>query len=196
MPLPSELHMPSLDGLPVNQGTLMLNIALARGGPQDDILRRHFVNFVRLADLSVAEYERARVHLTDSLPGGDNRLGSLLSAIDHLELCVICVRRTMNALDSVVRHPESPEIRRIDRRAISAFENFLRPTRDAIVHIESDISKGDIAMGESHALMVSEDGRTASIGNNNLCLTSLGNAVRRLHELASELARYRKAEQP
>lgn len=174
----------------------MLNIVLAHGGPRDDILRRHFVNFVRLADLCVAEYERARLHLTDSLPGSDNRLGSLLSAIAHLELCVICVRRTMNALDSVVRHPESPEIPRIDRRAISAFENSLRPTRDTIVHIESDISKGDIAMGESHVLMVSEDGRTASIGSHNLRLTDLGNAIRRLHALAGELAEYREADKP
>ncbi len=148
--------MPSLDGLPVNQGTLMLNM-VAYGGPRDGILRRHFVNFVRLEDLCVAEYERARIHFTDSLPGCDNRLGSLLYALDHLELCVICVCRTMNALDSIVRHPESPEIPRIDRRVISAFANSLRPTPNAIEHIERDISKGDIATGESHALVISED---------------------------------------
>ncbi len=192
MPLPTELHMPSLADLGRNQGTLMLNIALARGGPRNDLLRRHFVNVIRLVDLSVAEYETARSHLEASLPNGENRLGSLLSAVDHLELCVITVRRALNALESVVHHQEAPTVPREARRALHAFEGPLRCTRDAVIHIEEDISKGKIQPGESHALLVSVDGRTAAIGQHQVSLAALGCAILRLHELAETLAQYRE----
>ncbi len=195
MPLPTELHMPSLGDLGNNQGNLMLNIALARGGPRDDLLRRHFVNFIRLVDLSVAQYELARSHLEASLPDGKNRLGSLLSGVDHLELCVITVRRALNALQSVTRHPNAPEIPRLARRALQAFGGPLGRTRDAVIHIEKDISKGNISSGESHALLVSEDGRTASIGGHQLSLEDLERAIRRLHELAETLSQYRESDQ-
>ncbi len=195
MLLPTQLHMPSLSDLGRNRGTLLLNIVFAHGGPRNDLLRRHFVNVIRLVDLSVAEYETARLHLEASLPNRKDRLGSLLSAVDHLELCVITVRRALDALESVVRHPESPAIPREARRALQAFEGPLRGTRDAVVHIEEYISDGKVQPGQSHALLVSEDGRTASIGQHQVSLEALGTAIRRLHELAQKLAQYRDIDQ-
>jgi len=186
MPLPTELHMPALSDLRPNQGALILNIVFNRGFPDDDLLRRHFVNLVRLVDLSVAEYETARSHLHASLPSGQNRLGSLLSATDHLELCVITVHRALNALDSVIRRPEAPKISRDARRALRAFEGTLSGTRHAIEHIEERISNGQVQTGQSHALLVSQDGKTASIGPHQLSLEALGAAIRRLHELVAQ----------
>ncbi len=192
MPLPTELHMPSLDHLTRNLGTLFLNVNLARGGPRDDLLRRHFVNVVRLVDLCVSEYEIARGHLEGSLPDGKNRLEELLRSVDHLELCVITVRRAMNAMESVVRHKGGPAIPRIARRALQAFEGPLLSIRGAVVHVEEEISKGNIEQGQSHALLVSADGRTASIGKHTISLRDLGLAIERLHELAQTLAEYRE----
>jgi len=194
MPLPTELHMPSLAQLPQNRETLMLSIAICRGGPRDDILRRHFVNLVRLVDLSVTEYEAARTRLEASLPHADNRLGAYLSAVDHLELCVITVRRALNALACVVHHQEAPAIDRQAHRALKAFGGQLQHTRNAVVHIENEISRGDVRQGEAHALAVSADGRTASIARYTLSLEGLGTAIGRLHELARRLAEYREAD--
>jgi hypothetical protein len=192
MPLPTELHMPALSNLGKNLCTVILNIAFARGGPRDDLLRRNFVNFIRLVDLSVAQYETARSYLEASLPDAENRLGSLLSAVDHLEFCIITVRRALNALQSVKGHPESPDIPRLERRALHSFNDELRPTRNAIIHIEKYISSGKVSSGESHALLVSEDGRTASIGGHHLSLENLGKAICRLHGLADVLSQHRE----
>lgn len=106
MPLPEELHMPSLADLGKNQGTLMLNLVFARGGPRDDLLRRHFVNLVRLVDLSVMEYELARTYLVKSLPGAENRLGAARDSLigrppgivcDHSASCAECTRYRFTA---------------------------------------------------------------------------------------------------
>jgi hypothetical protein len=195
MPLPEELHMQTLEDLRPNQGTLILNLGLAGGGPRDDLLRRHFVNYIRLVDLSVAEYERARRFLRESLPGQSNRLGASLSAIDHLELCVITVRRALNALRAVARNSQAPAIPRDVRRALESFEGPLCDVRDSVVHIEERISRGDLQKGDSHALLVDTSGRTASIGKETISLERLGTALRRLHGVACELSSYRESEQ-
>lgn len=192
MPLPESLYMPSLESLPQNKNTLILNIAICDGGPQDDILRRHFVNFVRLVDLSVSEYEKTRQFLQESLPDHENRFNAVLSAVDHLELSVITVRRALNAMQPIVRHRQSPPINRTIKRALESFEGPLRDVRDSVVHIEERISSGDMQEGDSHALMVDTLGRTASVGKDTISLERLGIAIRMLHEVASELSVYRE----
>lgn len=194
MALPEELHMPSLADLGKNQGTLMLNAMFHRGGPRNDLLRRQFFNLVRLIDLSVSLYEKARANLEASLPSGENRLGSNLSAVDHLELCVITVRRVLDALDAVRNRPQDAIDARFTERALRRFAGILGEVRNMVVHVERDINNGRISAGESHALMVSEDGRTASIGSHQLSLNDLGSALCRLHALGAELAEYRESD--
>lgn len=192
MPLPNELHMPSLAHLDRNFGTIMLNVALARGGPRDDLLRRHFLNVVRLVDLCVSEYEIARGFFEASLPGGEERLGAILTGVDHLELCIITVRRAFNALEAIIHHQDAPNIPKFARRALKAIEGPLIKTRGAVVHIEEEILRGDIEPGQSHALLPSEDGRTASIGRYEISFKDLARAIQLLHEQTATLAKYRE----
>jgi hypothetical protein len=192
--------MPSLIGLSRNMGTAMLNLIFARGGPADPMLRRNFNNYIRLVDLSVELYEKARSYAENSLPRdntsspaddleyNNQRLGSILRAIDYLELCVYTVHRAIGALDRL-NDPDLP-IERPARRAIKSLCGQLCDVRNAVSHIDGDIARGRISTGQSHALMISEDGRTASIGRHTLVLDDFGLAVRRLHELAKTLSEY------
>ena len=192
MPLPESLQMPSLTALPLNSGTLILNIAVAGGGPSDDMLRRHFVNFIRLVDLCVKEYEQARRFLEKSLPGNVNRLLDFLSAIDHLELTVITMRRALKAFQALAHHKDSPPISRETRKSLEAFEGPLKDVRDSVIHIEELISRGELEEGDSHALVVDKAGANAEVGKEAISLIRLCVAIRKLHKVASELSHYRE----
>lgn len=167
-------------------------ISLSRGGPRDDSLRRQFVNLIRLTDLAVAEYERARLMFLESLPQSTNRLGSVFEGVDHAELCVITLHRAFLSFEKICRHKASPAIDKNIRRLIESFAKKLRPVRDLIVHIDNDISGNRIPSGHSHALLISEDGTIVSIGSNGISLSELGNSIMKLHEIAAELAVYKE----
>jgi hypothetical protein len=78
-------------------------------------------------------------------------------------------------------------------RSPKRFNSSIRDLRNTIEHTECDINRGDISVGQSHALRVSEDGSFASIGAHELSLAHLATALRQIHELASELAEYVEA---
>ena len=201
MPIPNELHMPSLEDLGSNLPSHIVTLLIGQG-PSDELLRRHFNSAIRLVNLSIREYELARQHLEESLPGagGGNRLGPFLLATDHLELCVISVYRAVNACVTIWHHPQMKpywksrdrEVRQV-RREVEAFrEQQLRSVRRLVTHVEKAIAKGEIAHGEPHVLTVSKDGRTASIGGRSISLEGLSVAIRQVHQLAKDLSLYRR----
>lgn len=187
--IPNELHMPHLEDLRPNRGTMILNIAIAGRGPKNDFLRRQVTNFVRLCDLSVAEYSRARDHLIHALPGGKDRLRAVLDSVDHLELCIITIRRALGSLSMVSSHPDcATPIATVDA-VLSASGGSLRALRNIVMHIEEKIRDGEISHGQSHALLIDPGGRSASIGKATITFEDLAQLLRRLHGAATDLAR-------
>lgn len=185
--------MPALSDLKPNQPTMILWLAFGNGGPRDVVLRRHFVNLIRLTDLSAEEYELARQHLNASMSNDNGwRLGNFLSGSDHLELCIITLRRAFNALQVISRDQKAPAIDRIVRRALESFDGVLGSARNAVVHVEEAITRGEIQVGETQILEVDADGRAASIGKHKISLEGLGGAIRRLHGVAAQLSAYRE----
>lgn len=196
MPIPLELHMPSLNHLAPNIGTQMLNFMFAKGGPSDDNLRRQYSTFVRLTDLCVSEYKLAQSALLESLPDKENNFGNYLFSIDHLELCLITLRRVYNAFQRITSASSGMRIDRNTRRILENAENDVKNARDAIIHIEEHVHDMRVIKGQSHALLVDENGKTASIGECSISLERLGRTIERFHELATIIAEYREPRSP
>lgn len=192
MPIPLELQMPSLNHLAPNIGTQMLNFMFAEGGPADDNLRRQYSTFVRLTDLCVSEYKLVQNALLESLPDKENNFGNYLFSIDHLELCLITLRRVYNVFHRIANASSGKRIDRNIRRMLENVEKDVREARDAIVHIDKHVLDMRVGKGQSHALLVDEDGKTASIGEYSISLERLGKTIERFHELATIIAEYRE----
>jgi hypothetical protein len=190
--MPETILMPSLRELSPNLPILFTHLVFAKGGPSDGLLRRHFVNVIRLSDLALRLYEQAREVLQGALPGSDNRLGALLSGSDYLELCLITLRRALNAVDVTTKRPQSPKIERSQRKLLDSYNRRVAPLRNTIIHIDDCITNGEIRDGETHALLLSEDGASTEIGAHSLRLHDLAAIIQLLHKLSELYATFRE----
>jgi hypothetical protein len=187
--------MPSLAGLTPAFPRLVFEIGLAGGGPQDRKGRLHVVNFLRTADLAVAEYENARLALEASVASeGEPRLLHAFSAIDHLESCIISAKRSIDGLRRISRYALAPHIPRDLRKKTEAYSNDVAQVRSAVVHMDNLISSGELEDGQPVALVVAHDGASATIASHQIQFDTLASLLTDLNRLAHELAQYREGD--
>lgn len=181
--------MEPLDSLGRNTDPFALRLSLMGGGPKDTGARRQHINLVRLVDLAIEEYEVVRDFSERSnQPGGFERVTHSIRAVDHLELCLITLRRAFNALNAVSADQAAMQIPREVRRMIQSYEAEMAPIRDTIIHIEEYITRGDLKEGESHALRLTDNGTLASIGSSDLRISRLVSVLKHFHALAVQIA--------
>lgn|SRR5215211_3730506 len=134
------LAMPGVDHLS-NKGTL--NVLLDRtlsglpsGLPPDRTMVGLFMNFSRLTDKALREYDAARAELLLYVsPHDELRLGPYLRAIDHMENCVSATHRAvLNA-----RALRANTIGRAAPRLTQLQEQRLKYLRDAIEHSDEKL---------------------------------------------------------
>lgn len=187
--------METLD-LEPNLMVSVLNVMFVRGGPSDVTSRRYHAHFIRMVDLAIEYYELARrdhVRAWNEITDGQ-RVGLAFRAISHLEISVITTRRALAALDAVVRDQGSPQIDRTQRRLIESIGGDLKDDRDCVVHVDEKLAA--FVEGESHALRIDQEGTVARIGALDLSMERYAMLLRRLHEVATLLARYREGDAP
>jgi hypothetical protein len=68
----------------------------------------------------------------------------------------------------------------------------IRNVRDAVIHMDEWIRSARLGEGESHALLIQRDGRSATVGPYQLDLDELAELLRSMHGLAGDLAVYRE----
>lgn len=190
MSKPLICGMPDLAGLftPV-MSNLMLSVVLGGAGSRNHEVWQYTVSYIRLIDKAIVAYRAARESLEEYV-NSQNRTSLLLTSISHLETCIHSVKRALRFLGQLNRHPQGPPIPRIRRRLIESYGNQITEVRDAIEHMDKWIERGEVRPGEPTALMISEDGKSASIASETLSFDTLASALRNLHALAEELARY------
>jgi hypothetical protein len=128
------LTMPALDHLAANMGVVILERSLA--GPATQLRGKRvamavFVNFCRLTDKALLEYEAARAEFNRYVSGARSPL-PYLRGIDHMENCIDATYRA-------VRHAEALRSLGIGRGAsapTTAQHDALKDVRDALQHSE------------------------------------------------------------
>ena len=185
-----ECKAPDLSDLdiPVTRNYI-LNLLFLGAGPKDRQASSFLHNYLRVTDKAIREYNVAR-ELLSTYASSDNQTMLLLEAIDHFETCINSVKRSLNFADRMASHRRSPNIDRTLRKLFESYQSSIRPVRDAIEHIDSDIFGGGIPEGKAHSLFITQDGEYLEISNQRLALSDLAALLKRLHTLATELAEY------
>jgi hypothetical protein len=181
-------EMKDLSSLEENLRVFML-LAAAGRLPADGALRRQIGNFVRVVDLAIYEYQRARAYQLQKYRGID-RLASTLRAVDHLELAVITLRRAVLSLGQLSREEGVPGVDRTMRKMVANLQLDVKDVRDWIIHVDEKISSGLFPVGESHVLLLSDDGSQASMGRFEVSTTRLAILLETLHVIAATLMRH------
>lgn len=173
--------------------SLLLSLLFGKGGLGDAQLNSWLSVFVRKIDVATDEYQIAYGYWKED-GRRDDSVGTVVISIpaagDHLELCIISVRRALRCLDKIISAPDARAIDRLLRRRIEHATKGLIEVRNVIEHIDKEIAKV-LSEGTPHTMRISDDGQTAAIANQELKIEDLRHAIVLLRELANELATQR-----
>lgn len=169
----------------------MLNLVFNKMGVRDRLASAYAINYIRMVDKAVREYEQARREL---LPFVENResLLALIRTADHLETCVNAVKRALNNLDRMRQHKQSAAVPRTFWRALRHRESVLRNIRKLVEHMDNALSTGEVVSGQPTAVSITDRGDAARIGEHTRPFSELAATIRKLYEWASDLAQYRE----
>ena len=184
------LAMPALDHLVANMRVVVLERSLA--GPPTQLRGNHvatavFVNFCRLTDKALLEYEAARADFDSYVSGAGSPL-PYLRGIDHMENCIDATYRA-------VRHAEALRLLKIGRGAPAPTKeqrDGLKQVRDAIQHSEDRLLKNSngprrphINPGQAFALFPTNT--RVVIGEHALGYRQLASVITKCHRMIERI---------
>ena len=181
--------MPDLSGLNSKTSlTLLLNRTFAGGGPKDSRSYALVMNFIRVVDVLVTEYESARESLTEFVNTPNNVISPLLVATGSFELCITTMVRAIN-LGRRVRK----DIRIARKMAVlsDVVWGRVNDMRNAIEHIDGQIANNTWVPGEPVCLIVKND-RLELIGK-EIEYSELAGWITQLQKLSENLAHYKES---
>lgn len=174
--------------------TFLLNYAFAGGGFGDSTADGWLKVFIRMVDLASDEYQWACL-LWAEHGKRDEAKGTvaftLPAAADHLELSVLSIRRALRCLEQLARAQGVPSVDRLKRRQLNALERQIVPIRDEVEHIDERIRDG-LEEGHPNALLISEDGTSASVGALSVSTEAIYQCIMLLRDIAFQFATHRR----
>ena len=172
-----------------------MNCVFGGGGPKDREAYFLVMNFARLVDFAIREYEYGRKATLEFAEDTDSlSLGLIFRASGHFEVCIDNVKRAIEHLKALRMHPKVPQpIKALLPRGIKVLSRSVEVPitgmRNAIQHLENRIKKGEIADGQSLALLPSEN--ELELGVHRIPYADLAEWLTELHALSDRLAHYR-----
>lgn len=143
------------------------------------------MNFMRLMDLAIREYENGRRLLDEfKAPSSSFRLSPIFLASGHFEGCVSTLKRVINYVKVIRSHPKVPQDLKVllpGRLTVlrGHVEKQITDLRDAIQHLENQIQKGEIAPGDAICLEPSQHG--LNLGKHKVLYSDLAGWLQELH---------------
>ncbi len=191
---PSDI--PNLSSLHARTEWASLLRVFVGGGSSDTIAHALFVNFVRLYDAAIGEYELGRQEILafHGRPPNQFGVGHIAQATTHFESCIWHLERFIKharALRSL-RSAEL-ELKAIIPRDISflnqSAEKQITRVRHTLAHLEGAALGGDLPQGNSVALMPLERG--LSIAAHTISWSDLTQWLCDAHACIEKLARFK-----
>ena len=190
-------NIPALSHLSSQSISFVMERFLTDSGPQDRKAYALVMNFVRLVDLAVSEYESGRLAILQlaNKRNGNLRLGPAIRSTAHFEVCIDALKRAINFLKAIRGNATVPQalkdlLPRTSSLISGKAEGKVTDMRDAIQHLEERIQKGEIIEGESLALQPTCD--DLQLGSRNLRYIELAEWLTEAHTLSSTLRGYRE----
>jgi hypothetical protein len=192
-----KYNIPDLSSLKPFSATYMANYFFTGVGPKGREAYGLVMNFIRLVDLAIFEYENGRIALCQfATPSNATLIGLFIKASAHFEVCVSTLIRSMNHLmkmrgERKISQPLKDLLPRTLRgRKVERVRDEVKVLRDAIQHLEEKILKGETPTGKPIALMPCED--CIELGGYKISYSHLAEWLRELHGCARKLSRYRE----
>lgn len=164
------------------------------GGPKEYNAYALTMNFIRLVDLSVQEYELGRSSFQEFLNNREGiHIGSATASVGHFEVCLSALKRSVNFLKALRGNknvqnglknllPRGSLILRGDA------EKQVTRMRHAIEHLEEEIIKGQIQKGQALCVLATEE--KLELGCHSIRYTDLAAWLTELHTLSGKLPLY------
>ena len=168
-----------------------MNKCYRGGGPTDLTVYALWVNFIRLVDVSVREYELARRRIDGKSPN----LPRINVATGHFESLLSTLKRAIAHLKALRSHRDAPtSLKRLlpgrSKVLSGSVEKRVTGMRDAIQHLDEKVIKGAIHKGEPVCLVPEIQG--VRLGNFNISYQELASWIQELHHLAGEVTHYKE----
>lgn len=188
----SDYDFPNLSNLQYKSILFSVNRFFRGAGPKECHAYALTMNFIRLVDLAVQEYELGRDCLQEALNNNEH-IGSAIASAGHFEVCLNALKRSINFLKAIRGSQDIPIGLKslLPRQSIVLkrnVENQVNRMRNAIEHLERDIKNGEIQNGQ--ALCVYAKKEMLELGCHCIRYEDLAKWLTELNTLSSKLALY------
>ncbi len=189
----------SLPNLNLNQLShiFMYNRYFTGTGPSDYEAYALFMNYVRLVDILVREYEDGRKELMNFLSAKNDSLSThmVIIASGHFEICISTLKRVTTYLERIKAHPKvAQSLKDSLPRNLSVLngqsQKKITDMRHAIEHLENRIQRGEITSGQSLCIFPIADG--LELGRHRIQFSDLAQWIREAHACSKIIAKYRE----
>lgn len=186
----SQCSMPDLGHLfPRVSLNYILGRVFAGCGPTDALAHARIVNFIRIVDAAIADYQNLRGAIIDYITSDNGHFSPVFDAISFAEECVCNMHRAVLLSDAIRRDKNGPPIERtmlLPTKAASDIHAF----RLGIQHLDAMLAEGKWVPPAAHCLAITDDG--LELYERKLAFNDLARSVTRLHSIANELAQYKE----
>lgn len=198
---PKHHHMLDLSHLyDKNILNLLLNGVFGQQLPSDAVAKGLLVNFVRLADHTLVEYNLARSALTEYNDTPNTVLSPLFIAVGHFESCLTQLRRCRLFLIGIKKNETLPQMPRGLKILTKDAGKKIDAIRNGIQHLDEGILNGTIDKISHNALIISNE----YVFQNGVFITytELAEWVKEINYVAKSLSEHlnkavpEKAEEP
>jgi len=189
---PKTCEMPDLAGLNAKASlTLLLNRMSAAGGPKDPKSYAFVMNFIRVVDKLIVEYERTRAALNEYVSTPNNVISPLIYATNNCESCITTMVRAIKLGRRIRRDQNGPPIAKKMPVLFDSIWSKLNEMRGAIEHIDEQFSNNTWVPGEPVCLLLKSD--RLELTGREILYVELADWVRQLNNLAIQLAQYKES---
>jgi hypothetical protein len=205
MPMPTADKMEDLSGLEKLFPGMALHLTLGRAdrgfGRHTSLYRRIYI---RLVDKALDEYLLSKKCIGDQIHEGErsaehmNKTGRyiyMFKFIDHMENCILTVRRILRLLEALKSDADRAaiglDLPRTKRKQIEALDKSIVGVRNVVEHIDEQIRKDGIESNQLAMLGSSENQDGVVIGDQYLRFADLSNLIKQMHELGRFMAAWR-----
>lgn len=191
-----NFDIPDLSQLPLHSTQFALRRIFNRSGPKATTPYALVMNYVRLVDLAVSEYEYGRLAILDYIDrNGGLKLGRAIRSSSHFEVCIDALKRAINHLKALRGNPNVPQhlkdlLPRGIRLLSGDVENKITQFRHAIQHLEERLQNEEIIEGQSLALQPTSDG--LELGSLKVKYQELAEWIKDTHALCHTLIAYQE----
>jgi len=184
--------MPDLSGLSRLVPRLIVQLLVGERGLSRKI-SLYRKNFIRLVDKALLEYHEAREAIlaqiaemnrsSEEMSRGDGRI-YFLAFTNHIETCINAVRRLYRLLERIKSEKQLPELPKELRRQVETVEGTIGKIRNAIEHMDEQILKDEIAVGNPIMATGSKNWDAVIVADKEIKFEDLAMVLRKMYEIA------------